>query len=244
VLASRKRFRHLALACFTLVITCLAASRRAEAGPRIKFDEPTYDFDKMYQEESLTHEYTLRNVGDATLKIEKVLSTCGCAAALPAEREIPPDGKGSIKVTFRSGRMRDKVTKHIYVESNDPVEPRVTLTLKGTIRVEAETIPSGMYLGNLRVGMSIERELLIRPVEAKDLRILEVRSTHQSVRVSSPESLTDNQGGYRIKVSIGPLSKPERLTAYVIVRTNLEHSKELRVFIYARVQNQAPVQPQ
>jgi hypothetical protein len=215
----------------------------AQAGPKIEVEKPNYEFGTIYQEETVEHEFVLENRGDAPLKIEKVLSTCGCAAALPSEREIAPGKRASLKVTFRSGHMRDRVTKHIYVDSNDPAAPRITLTLYGIIKVEVETVPAGLYLGSIQTGQTIEREVLVKPVEAKNLRLLEVRSTHQAVKVGKPEPLDEGRGGYRIKVTVGPLSRPERLLANIMVKTNLEHAKDLRILVYGKVQDQKPSPP-
>ena len=107
-----------------------------EPSPRIEFTEAAFDFGTMYQNEEVTHLFTFRNVGKALLKIGKVKSSCGCTAAMPEKRELGPGEKTNLKVTFRSGAMRDRVVKHVYIDSNDPVEPRVTLTIEGEVRVE------------------------------------------------------------------------------------------------------------
>ncbi len=216
------------------------------AGPRIHFDRTTFDFGSMYQEGSITHSFDLRNIGDAPLKIQKVTSSCGCTAALPSRQELLPGETAAIKVTFKSGRMRDRVSKHIYVDSSDPAEPRVTLTLSGVVKMEVEIIPSGLYLGNVRLGEALEREVLIRPAEVKKFRLFDPRADNQAVQVLSLVPIADKQGGYRLKVRFGPVTRPERVTAQVIVRANLPHCKELRIPVNARVVDQPtpPLPPQ
>lgn len=226
----------IALALAAVCIISIAAT--AETGPRIQFDKPEFDFGTIYQEDNVTHEFTFTNTGDAPLKIGKVSSSCGCTAAFPSGQEIAPGKTGSIKITFRAGRMRNKVVKHIYIESNDTTQRRATLTFTGFVKREVDIVPFGIFLGNVKVGQSVEREVQIRPVDVKTFRILEVRSNHQAVHVTDPEPIEDKQGGYRFKVTFGPLSQPERVNTTVIVRTDLKHAKDLRVTVYGRVSQQ------
>jgi len=227
-----------------LTFMCVAAIAFASAGPRIQFDQPEFDFGTIYQEDSVTHEFTFKNIGDATLKLGKISSSCGCTAAFPSGQEIAPGKPGSIKITFHAGRMRDKVAKYVYVDSNDPTQPRAKLTFTGEIKREVDIAPFGIFLGNVKVGQSVEREVQIRPVDVKSFRILEVRSNHQAVHVSDPEPINDKQGGYRIRIRFGPLDEPTRVNTTVIVRTDLEHAKDLRITVYGRVgQRTKPTPP-
>jgi hypothetical protein len=192
----------------------------------------------MFQEESVGHEFVVRNTGDAPLKIDKVTTSCGCTAALPTEQEIVPGKTAAIKVTFRSGRMRDRVTKYIYVESSDPLQPRATLTITGIVKREVEVTPSSVVFGNVKIGEVVERAVLIRPVDVKSFRILDVKSEHKAVHVDRPEAIKDKQGGYRLRVRLGPLSQPERVYTTILVHTDLEHTKDLRITLYGKVGQQ------
>jgi hypothetical protein len=221
-------------------LVLVAAGAIASIGPRISFDKPDFDFGTIYQEENVTHEFTFKNAGDAPLKLGKISSSCGCTAAYPSGQEIAPGKTGSIRITFSAGRMRNKVSKHIYIDTNDTTNPRATLTFTGFIKREVDIAPFGIFLGTVKVGQSVEREVTIRPVDVKSFRILEVRSNHQGVHVSDPEPINDAQGGYRIKIRFGPLDAPTRINTTVIVRTDLKHAKDLRITVYGRVGQQTP----
>jgi hypothetical protein len=227
---------------FRVILLGLAAASAlwASTGPRIKFDKPDFDFGNIYQEENVTHEFAFKNSGDAPLKLGKISSSCGCTAAYPSGQEIAPGKTGSIRITFSAGRMRNKVSKHIYIDTNDTTNPRATLTFTGFIKRAVDIAPFGIFLGTVKVGQSVEREVTIRPVDVKSFRILEVRSNHQGVHVSDPEPINDEQGGYRIKIRFGPLDAPTRINTTVIVRTDLKHAKDLRITVYGRVGQQTP----
>lgn len=204
--------------------------------PRIVFEEPVFDFGMMYQEEEVSYEFAFANQGNGPLRIDRVQSSCGCTAAIATQGEIAPGESGVISITFRSGRMRSRVTKHVYVESNDPLEPRATLTVTGEVREEVEVVPRGIYIGTMLVGEALERSVVIRPIDVESLEIVSVTVNHAALRVAEPVPLEDGSGGYRLDIQFGPVDSPGRISGKVIVRTNLEHSNELYIPIYGRVQ--------
>lgn len=205
--------------------------------PRIKFQQPVFDFGTLFQDEKITHDYIFENEGQAPLKIQKVTSSCGCTVTKLPQEEIAPGKKGAIKVTFESGKMRDRVTKHIYVTSNDPVTPRTTLTITGEIKVEAEVQPSGIYFGAIKPGETVTRSVVIRPVAVKALKILEAKSSDAAIAVAklAPAGKPEPEGSYRVTITVGPVTEARRINATLVMRTDLPHQKEIKVPVYGRV---------
>lgn len=134
------RFAQSGIVLFALMAAFALLSPAASAAPGIHFDQLTFDFGTIFQEGRVDHEFMARNTGDAPLKIDKVTSSCGCTAVLPPEKEIAPGATAPIRVTFRSGRMKGAISKSIYVESNDPAQPKVTLTITGLVKQEVEIL--------------------------------------------------------------------------------------------------------
>ncbi len=104
--------------------------------PRVEFESRELDFGEIRQGERVTDTFRLRNVGDDTLVIEKVRTSCGCTAAVVSSQRIAPKEMGEIRVTFNSGRYRGKVGKGVYVYSNDPDNPTVYLTVSADVMPE------------------------------------------------------------------------------------------------------------
>ena len=206
-----------------------------EPSARIEFTETTFDFGAMYQNEEVTHLFTFRNVGSAPLKIGKVKSSCGCTAAMPEKRELPPGGQTNLKVTFRSGSMRDRIVKHIYIDSNDPVEPRITLTIRGEVKVEVDVSPRGVYVGKIQVGETVQRTIEVTPVGVDTFKILRTSVDSPLVEVGQPLPLDDKRPGYKLVIKLGPLKEPGRINAKVTVRTDLAHTKEFQIPVYGKV---------
>jgi hypothetical protein len=216
-----------------LVGTALLVQAKHE--PQIQFDETSFDFGQIYQNQEISHEFAFRNAGGSTLEIGKVTSTCGCAAAMPTKRELAAGETGVIRVTFRSGRYRNRVTKHVYVDTNDAERQRLVLTITAMVKVEAEVSPASVYVGVLKPGETIGRSVVIRAVEAKSFKILEIKGDKPLVQVGEPERLRAPEVGYRLSIGYGPTEKAGVIRANVIVKTDLEHTKEIRIPIYGRI---------
>ena len=68
----------------------LAASAKPgdKETPRIAVDQPHYDFGTMQRGTSKSHEFVIRNVGNAPLKIRNGGTTCKCTLSKVADESI------------------------------------------------------------------------------------------------------------------------------------------------------------
>jgi hypothetical protein len=205
------------------------------SGPRIQFENDTFDFGTLYQRETVEHEFTFRNVGDSPLKITKVVSTCACAATAPSKKEVAPGESGAIKVEVRAGLLRGKLTKAVYVESNAVDEPRATLTITGEIKQEVEVKPLGVYIGRRKVGETMERTVMMRGVEAAEFSILEVTASDPSLQIEGPVRLAGEVARYEMTIRFGPAEKAGRVNLKVMVQTDLEHTPRIAIPVYGRI---------
>jgi len=127
------------------LVLCEGFAGRALSGqevspPEIAFSEELWDFGVINQEEVVTHVFEVRNLGETELVISKVRSSCGCTAALVSSSEVAPGSSSEIKVIFNSSGFRGKISKYIYVESNDPDEPVSKLTITATVEAPPQPI--------------------------------------------------------------------------------------------------------
>src|SRR5260221_5897423 len=125
---------------------------KAPAGkPKIKFDQTTFDFGKTSQVERVSGTFTFQNVGDADLKMGKPSTSCGCTVAGVKPEILKPGDKGELSFSLNLGRNRATLQKQITVESNDPENPKVILTVKADYTPLYEISPVTFYF-NLRKG--------------------------------------------------------------------------------------------
>lgn len=88
-------------------------------GPRMEIDPEEFDFGHVQQNQELVHEFVVRNVGSEDLEVLKIATSCGCAAALVADRVIAPGGETILRVTLETRRYRGRKERTVSIASND-----------------------------------------------------------------------------------------------------------------------------
>ena len=126
------------------------------AAPDLVIENYKFDFGQVYQGERVEHVYRFRNAGDAPLRIEKVRSSCGCTAALASAEIIAPGEQGEVKAVFDSTRFRGRVTKTIYLYTDDPVHRETHFTLSGEVLAKLVANPAKLVFDNLSPGVRAE----------------------------------------------------------------------------------------
>jgi hypothetical protein len=226
--------RHSYIFTMVLVSLLLTSVAAFAAQPKAAAKPMSYDFGTIYQGEEVVTTFVIRNDGDDTLVIDKVKSSCGCTAASPGKMKLAPKETTDLKVTFKSAGMHDRVVKHVYIDSNDPTQPRLTVTIEGIVKQEVNLNPKGIYLGNIEKDEQVVRTVEITSAESKTFRILDVTSDTPLVKVKEPERLAAPKVGYKLTVLVGPLEADQRVNGKILVRTDLPRTKEVQIQVYGR----------
>ena len=102
--------------------------------PEIKMDNEVFNFGDIYQGESISHEFILRNIGDADLIISAAKGSCGCTVPEWPKEPISKDKDAIIRVTFNSAGKLGKQNKKVTLVTNAIPNTKV-LTIEGNIIV-------------------------------------------------------------------------------------------------------------
>jgi hypothetical protein len=95
----------------------------------------TVDLGKIKGSTQNEVEFKFTNDGKRDLLIRFIRSTCGCTAVQQGNQGvgIKPGESSTIKAVFNSGSYSGKVTKAIYVYTNDPKNSEVVLMLTADV---------------------------------------------------------------------------------------------------------------
>lgn len=127
----------------------------AGTGPSIYFPEDSWDFGEITPDELPTRIFKFKNIGDEVLIIKGTKVSCeSCINPVISIRELSPGEESELKITVNSLDMIGRFTKRIYVESNDPVNPQVTVTVSGFIKEKNESVVQPQPQTPFRIGMS------------------------------------------------------------------------------------------
>jgi hypothetical protein len=119
-----------------LVNSPLTANSNAEKvlTPNIEMLETSYNFGEIQQGESVTHDFILKNTGDADLIISAAKGSCGCTVPQWPKTPIAKGEEATIKVTFNSAGKSGKQNKTVTLVTNAIPNTKV-LTINGNVIV-------------------------------------------------------------------------------------------------------------
>ena len=119
-----------------LINSPLTANQSAEKvlTPKIQMDKESYNFGEIQQGESVTHNFVLKNIGDASLIISSAKGSCGCTVPEWPKEPIVKAEEAIIKVTFDSAGKSGKQNKTVTLVTNAIPNTKV-ITITGTVIV-------------------------------------------------------------------------------------------------------------
>lgn len=129
----------IALAASSAVLAASDASSQGR-GPRVSVAQETFDFGFVPQKATVSHVFWLRNTGDETLLIEKMIPNCGCTQVPLETNKARPGDSIRVEMLFASGYFAGPLSKYTQIVSN--ASGRVP-PLTFTAHVFADTLPGG-----------------------------------------------------------------------------------------------------
>jgi hypothetical protein len=196
-------------------------------GPKIRFDKDKMDFGKVKQGKVLTQVFKFVNEGDETLTIDGVRTSCGCTAVLVSKKEIAPGKEGELKVTFNTRGYAGKLSKYIYVDSNDPAQKSKQITVSAEIEVPPQPkIALDRYSQDL--GLFLEDEEVRTQAKIKNIGELEleVSCSHKDAsfyadgkKVSFPLKIRAGREA-DIEIRMPPRNRKGMIREYILMKSN------------------------
>lgn len=217
----------------------LASGALAQAQkPRAVFKETSHDFGKVKQGDVVSHEFVFKNEGGAPLIVDRVETTCGCTAALVSEKRIAPGKEGKIKTTFDTRGYAGRLSKYVYLVSNDGESARRELVLVADVEVPPSArIDVDRYnvdMGLVLEGESPSAQLVIKSAGERELK---VELAHENVRffsggkpLASPFFLPRGESR-DVELRFPAQSKTGVLRDYILVKSNDPVRSTLSIYV-------------
>lgn len=130
------------------------------ARPRHSADSASFSFDTRHivaermNEDDPPHvfSYRFRNVGEDTLKIGRLVSTCSCASAVCVGNIVPPGRDSEIRVTYDPKGHPGRFERKVFVYSGDDAAPAAVLRLSVDVAKGADmSLEWPVQMGNIRL---------------------------------------------------------------------------------------------
>jgi len=128
------------ISVFILVcIALFAMTACAKKPPRIAVEPVAQELGEVPQEK-IELVYTVRNDGESELQIEKISTSCDCTKAAIAQDKIASGQSAVLTVTLdpTEDNLYGDITRLIYLRSNDPENPEVSVEFHAIIQKPEE----------------------------------------------------------------------------------------------------------
>ncbi len=215
------------------------------AAPRIEIEEPHFHFGHMEKGREKSHEFLIRNVGDAPLKITVGQTSCKCTLSEVKAGAIAPGDSTHVKLEWSAksdaGPFRQTATLH----TNDPRQPNVELQIEGQIVDASGVEPPQFAFDKLAIKETKTADVIVMAMLQDNLEIksaelsdeqdrdkFDIKVEHVD-REKLPNS--DARDGYRITVTAKPGLPIGRFFHYVTLDTNLEEGEKLHIPLIGHV---------
>ncbi len=154
------------------------------AQPKIK-PVPDIDLGDSFQGQKIQHVITIENVGTDTLRISEVKAQCGCTATLMSEKTIAPQGSAKLNFTFDTHNYNGKVTKQIYVSSNDTSTPKLTVNFTANVIQVLSLTPAFFSFDNAKLDSTYTKTMTIsNPSQKQSIKITGVEPKMEDLKVT------------------------------------------------------------
>lgn len=138
-----------------------AQPARPGGQPRAQLSTAQWDFGTLWWGDKCETDIEIKNVGNAPLEIRNVKTSCGCTGAKPNRTTLGPGESDKIHLAYNTEKGAVEVAQSATIETNDPVQPAITLTVRGIVKnlfngVPAPQIAFGQTCIDLEQTKSIE----------------------------------------------------------------------------------------
>lgn len=220
---------------FLFVFLFLTCPLSAIAAPTLFADGLEHNFGSILQGQTVQDTFRFQNSGDDILEILSVRTSCGCTAALLSARRLAPGEVGELSIKFDSQGFRGNVHKTIEITTNDPNQPRVVFSLKGTVELEIFASPERVNWGTVEKRDTLKSQIILYNHSKDVVAIGPLKIVGKGIVAEPSESSIAAGGSITIDISAEFSQKTPRISGYVIIPTDFSLVPQIRVPVSARM---------
>lgn len=217
-------------ALFVAAATLLAAGK-----PKAVAVEPIKDAGIVSKGDKISHDFLIKNEGDADLEIVSVQPACGCTVA-EFDKTIAPGQTGKVHAVLDTAGFSGPISKGLTVFTSDPDVPQLELTVRAKVQPYISARPG--YARYITVQGEAAQGSIGQTLWAPDgssFDVVKVESPFPYLKTSFREATTEERIAdakgkqWRVEMTLSNEAKVGALADYVTIHTN--HPKQKLVQI-------------
>lgn len=218
------------------------SQQASSATPRIHTDAASYDFGTTWIDAELKHTFMVSNNGKASLEIQDVRSSYGCAVVSALPKVLKPGETAPLAVKLDPHALRRRYEKRVSITSNDPKHPSLTLRLRGECKPFVEVSPLSASFGKITADAFLERIVTFKNNTDKPLH-LEMDQSPSNAEFQYQLVETIDSQEYKLYVNTAPAYKPGTHRSIATIKTNVPAQSTIKINTYAIVPERIEVSP-
>jgi hypothetical protein len=145
------------------------------AGAAISVDACWQDFGKVHGTDTAEYSVKITNIGTLPLNLKVLETSCGCTTASLQAHALAANDTTSLIVAVSLKDKRGYYQESVVLETNDTRLSQLRLFLAGTVLKEVRTSENSIALGELLLGQTIVRKILLEDPGIGDLRLASLK---------------------------------------------------------------------
>lgn len=225
--------------CCALLILGSTSWARAEEppAPKVQIDGSIFDFGSVPEGQKVVHDFQVKNVGNADLKIDNIVPSCGCTASSMQDSVVKPGEEGTLHVEFDTTGFKGEKSKTVRLYTNDPNDPTSTVSLNGSVEVDVDIQPARLFFGDVVKGEEPSRDVTVKSSHSKIAKI----ETNSPFLKIEPKSDGDKERTFTLKLA--PDTRAGEIRSRVIITLDELPPRVINVPVFASVKGPVQLKP-
>lgn len=222
-----------------------STDKKDQPVPRAEAVEAVFKFGTMQRGTKKSHEFTIKNVGDAPLKIWKGHATCKCTEFVVPEEKIPPGGSAQVRVEWSAKTDYGPFRQTATVLTDDPFRSSLDLTIDGTVLTPSGVEPPEIAFDKIPVGEERVAEVFVMAMLQDELTVSDPEFSDPALREKfdvkiepvEKDELPNKSArrGFRVTVTAKDGLPIGRFSQWLLLRTNLADAETLEIPVSGKV---------
>jgi hypothetical protein len=154
--------------CFLLWI---AASAQPVPAPSLRCDTPVHAFGTLPKGTRARHTFLLENAGGTAVNITSVQPSCSCTTAQLSRQALLPGQTAEVETEMDSTDFEGPLEKLVFIHSDDPVQPLLTLTLRAQVEHPYALSPKAIRVQAMGRNAVFEMPIRLARKDGRPLRV-------------------------------------------------------------------------
>jgi hypothetical protein len=217
-------------------------------GPRVMMvNGSDFDFGVMERNGTRSHQFEIKNTGNAPLSLKKGETTCKCTMNKLVDGVLQPGESVKVELEWIAKEVGPDLVfvQTADIKTNDPSRKVLRLTIRGDIITTVKVVPSVLVMSSISASEGAEGQVSVYSYRTNDLDFVETKVDPKLkefieavVEPMSAEELGADKrarSGRKLKIRLKPGLPVGALDQTVWLKTNLEDSPLVPVYFQAKV---------